>query len=261
MGNHGFHHAGFVNVKFHHRTVVFNRPHAGHEVVRPEARHKRRCRRPDNAAVVRAQRTARHHHLKARVLIKNVRHPQAVGDDAQMIMVKQCPGNVLHGRPDSDKDGRTVGNIVRNGFGNRPFLFGKRDFTLFERRVDHAGCPARTAVMTGDQPLLAELTDIPAHGLCRHIQQLRQFINVHIAAIGNQRQQLIVTRVAGQFGKAHGLSSENHHAPHFIQKVTKKSGFDHSRVYPRARRALCISVLRRRWQNVRRLRRAISAPG
>ena len=210
---------------------------------------------------MRAQRAAGDHHFKARVFIENVRHPQAVGDNAQMVVIEQRPGNMLHRRPDGDKDGRAIGNVVRNRLGNRPLLFGERNFTLLERRVHHAGRPARTAMMTRYESLLAELTDIPSYRLCGHIQQLRQFINVHIAAIGNQRQQLIVTRVAGQFGKAHGLSSENHHAPHFIQKVTKKSGFDHSRVYPRARRALCISVLRRRWQNARRLRRVISAPG
>ncbi len=104
VGHHGFHHAGFIHVKLHHRAVVLNRTDAGHEIVRPKTRHKRRRRRPDNAAVVRAQRAARHHHFKARVLIQNMRHPQAVGDDAQMIMVKQRPGNVLYGRADGDEN-------------------------------------------------------------------------------------------------------------------------------------------------------------
>ena len=97
---------------------------------------------------------------------------------------------------------------------------------------------------------LTELTGNPRHDQLltliadrgyMNIDELAQLLDVSTqTAIGYQRQQLIVTRVAGQFGKAHGLSSENHHAPHFIQKVTKKSGFDHSRVYPRARRALCV---------------------
>ena len=87
VNHHGFHHAGFIDVKLHHRTVVLNRPYAGHEIVRPKAGHKRRRRRADNAAVMRAQRAAGDHHFKARVFIENVRHPQAVGDNAQVVMV------------------------------------------------------------------------------------------------------------------------------------------------------------------------------
>ena len=136
---------------------------------------------------MRAQRAAGDHHLKARVLIKNVRHPQAVGDDAQMIMVEQRPGNVLYRRANGNKNGRAIGNVVGNGFGYRPLLFGHGDFALLEGGVNHAGCPARAAMMTRDQPLLTQLANIPAHRLRGDIQQLRQFINVHIATVGNQR--------------------------------------------------------------------------
>ncbi|KAI3490456.1 hypothetical protein L1887_45288 [Cichorium endivia] len=79
-------------------------PDAGDQVIRTESRYERRGRRADNAAVMRTQRAARHHHLKARILIQNMRHPQTVGDDAQMIMVEQRPGDVLHGRADRDEN-------------------------------------------------------------------------------------------------------------------------------------------------------------
>jgi hypothetical protein len=63
-------------------------------------------------------------------------------------------------------------------------------------------------MMTRDQSLLAEFTNITPHGLRGTSSRLRQFINIHITALANQHKQLIVPRVTGQFGKTHEISSK-----------------------------------------------------
>lgn len=61
---------------------------------------------------------AEHHHFKTRVIIKNVRDAQAIGDNAQMIMVEQRARHLLNRRSNRDKYRGAIRNIVSHGFRN-----------------------------------------------------------------------------------------------------------------------------------------------
>ncbi|CHD96186.1 Uncharacterised protein [Salmonella enterica subsp. enterica serovar Typhi] len=104
---------------------------------------------------MRAQRAARHHHFKARVIIKNVRDAQAIGDNAQMIMVEQRARHLLNRRSNRDKYRGAIRNIVSHGFRNGFFLLRPGDLSLLKGGIDHTGRSASAAVMTRNQPLLA----------------------------------------------------------------------------------------------------------
>ncbi|MOA31162.1 hypothetical protein D3C78_1523050 [compost metagenome] len=110
---------------------------------------------------------------------------------------------MLNGGADGDKNGGTIGNVIGNGLRNGYLLLCVREFPLLKGRVDHARGTTCAPMMAANQPLLAQFADIAPDRLCRHFQQLRQLVDVHIAALGDQLDQLIVAWVAGKFSQTH----------------------------------------------------------
>ncbi|MNE56066.1 hypothetical protein D3C80_1509430 [compost metagenome] len=114
---------------------------------------------------MRTQRPARHHHFKTRIFIENMRHPQTVSDNAQMVVIQQGARHMFHRGTNGDENRRTIRDVISNGFGDCPFLLRQRDFTLFKRRIHHTRRTPRAAVMARNQSLLAELANITPHRL------------------------------------------------------------------------------------------------
>ncbi len=84
-----------------------------------------------------------------------MRDAQAIGDNAQMIMVEQRARHLLNRRSNRDKYRGAIRNIVSHGFRNGFFLLRPGDLSLLKGGIDHTGRSASAAVMTRNQPLLA----------------------------------------------------------------------------------------------------------
>ena len=108
---------------------------------------------------------------------------KVVGDDLEVVFLKQGLGDGFCGGADVDEHGGVVGNHVHQGFGNAFFGLQVHDFTGLVGGVNRAGVDAGATMVSAQLFLAGQIVQIPANGLRRHLELINQLLGGHEAVL------------------------------------------------------------------------------
>ncbi|MNN18760.1 hypothetical protein D3C81_1319780 [compost metagenome] len=126
---------------------------------------------------------------------------QVVGDDLQVVVVEQRPGNGLGGGADVDEERSMVGNLPCHGVGNTLFFVTHLVGAHSVSSILDARVIGGATVVAAQQVEFGELVDIATDGLRGDDEQLRHFFDADVAAFADQLEDLLLAR-----GQIHGRS-------------------------------------------------------
>jgi hypothetical protein len=132
-------------------------------------------------------------HFKIILAAENRCDVQVVGDDLQVIVIKQGAGNGFGGGANIDEQRGVIGDLRGNGFGDALFLIAHLIRTHGIGGVFDAGIVGGAAVVTTQQVHFRQLIDVATDGLRGHDEQLRHFFDTDVAAFTDQLQDLLLT--------------------------------------------------------------------
>ncbi len=197
VGHHDAHDGDLVDVVLEQRAVGIDGACAHHQRVGAKAAQELLGKRTDDARVLRPQPAAGHHHVEVAARVEQARHPQAGGDDAQVVAGVERTGDVFHGRAACQEDRAAVGDARRDRLGDCALGGDVRDLPLLERNVDRRGRLRGPAVVARQESLAGQPADVAADRLLRHAEERSELVDAHVPARADHREQLVVARIAG----------------------------------------------------------------
>ena len=134
---------------------------------------------------------------KSVVLAEDARDLQVVGDDPQAAMAQQRARHLLGGGADVDEQRGIVGDLARDQLGDAALLVEALHLARLVGGVLDARGQAGAAVVAPQQFAVAELVDVAADGLRRHVEMLGQRLDRHEAALAHEIEDLLHGAVRG----------------------------------------------------------------
>ena len=204
VGDDRLRHLHLAIVEVEQRALLINRGGADDGVIDLELADQLRGGGADHGAVGTAHRAASHDHLDARMAVEQHRDIEVVGDDEQILVRGQCGGDLFRRGADVDEERAAVGDARRGGRPDRLLLVSGDEAARLIGEVLHTRGDDRAAMDAGQRALVAEVVEVLADGLCRHLKAPGKVIHRHPAEGAGEVEDFSLAMRQSGHGKTSG---------------------------------------------------------